>query len=263
MNIFLALAYIKYKTKAHYRKGHGVHPPFAFDLVRNLFYEKNRYYFYDTIDEQRNEFLKNKDKIEIVDYGAGSKHFHSNIRRISKLVEYNTTSQIQGELIARLVVQFKPKNIIELGTSLGLGTMYLALPDSRSQIYTVEGCESLVKYAHSSFQKNKIRNVKVIHGIFKEVLPSLLNKISVIDMVYFDGHHTYEATKEYFKMCLPYASKGAFFIFDDIHWSSEMDRIWNEIISNPQVSVSFDLFHFGIAILNKKVEKQHYIVNWP
>ncbi len=263
MNIFLAFAYFKYKKKARYRKGHGIHPPFAFDLVRNSFYEKNRYYFFDTIDKQRKEFFQCRDKIDVVDYGAGSKHFNSNKRRVSQVVEYNSTSCIQGELIARIVVRFKPKNIIELGTSLGLGTMYLALPDSRSKVYTIEGSESLVQYAKSSFQKNKINNIEVVTGIFMEVLPGVLDKLGKVDMVYFDGHHTYEATKNYFEMCLPYASEESVFIFDDIHWSSDMDQIWNEIVQKPQVSVSFDLFHFGIAILNKKVEKQHYIVNWP
>ncbi len=263
MNKFQALAYLKYRLKARYKKGHGIHPPFAYDIVRHLFYEDDRYYFFDQISKQRQRYLKSQETVEVDDYGAGSVKFKSNVRSVSQLVKYNATPELQGELISRFVVKYKLKTIIELGTSVGLGTMYLAKPDSKAKVYTIEGCQNLSEIAKKTFDENNIQNTEFITGVFDDQLPKVLKNMDKVDMVYFDGHHKYAATKKYFEMCLPHASEEAIFIFDDIHWSAEMDKFWEECIVHPQVSVSFDLFRFGIAIMNKNVQKQHYVVNWP
>ncbi len=263
MNWFQVRAYINYRIKAKYKKGHRIHPPFAFDLVRHDFYENDSYYHFDLIDKIRRDLLENRGKIDVNDLGAGSKKFSGKLRRISSLVKYNATPKNQGELISRLVVRFKPQNIIELGTSLGLGTLYLSMPNSKAKVFTVEGCSNIAAIAENTFRKAHVTNIYLTNDSFENALPKLLNEMDQVDMVYFDGNHSYDATISYFKMCLEKASDSALFIFDDIHWSKGMDQAWDEIIKNDKVSVSFDLFHLGIAIINKDVLKQHYIVKWP
>lgn len=263
MNRYKLKAYVKHKRRAKYRKGHRIHPPFAFNLVRNIFFEKHPYYHFDEISEVRKALLRNKETIEVSDFGAGSKVFKSNNRQIAKIAKYNTTPQKQGELISRLVCHLKPNNIVELGTSLGIGTLYLAKPNSKANIQTIEGCPAIAKAAQNTFAQSKVKNITQHIGSFKEELPKVLNKLDKVDLVYFDGHHNYEATVNYFKMCLPHANESALFIFDDINWSKEMTKAWNEIIAHNEVSVSFDLFRFGLAFINMNVRKQHYKVSWP
>ncbi len=263
MNWFQLKSYLKYLSKAGYRRGHRIHPPFAFYLVRHLFYEKHKFYHFDVIDELREDLLLSDEEIKVNDFGAGSKKFKSNVRSIKNLVKYNATSKQQGELISRLVNYFKPHNIIELGTSLGIGSMYLAMPNSQSALHTIEGCSNIAEAARKNFNNLNISNIYSYVGDFKDVLPGILNQLENVDMVYFDGHHDYQVTLDYFNMCLEKASSSALFIFDDIYWSKGMTDAWKEIVRHPQVSVSFDLFHFGIAILKKEVKKQHYMIRWP
>ncbi len=263
MNWFQIKAFLKYKKVAKYKKGHRIHPPFAFDLVRHIFYDKHPYYHFEEIDQIRQELLNSNDKVIVKDLGSGSKKFADNSRKIKDLIKYNSTPKSQGELISRLIEEFKSKKIIELGTSLGIGTLYLAMQNSSSQVYTIEGCPNISVIARETFKKAGLTNVKQLVGSFESQLPEALNDLSEVDMVYFDGHHDYNATLKYFEMCLNKASKSALFIFDDIHWSKGMDEAWNKIVQNKRVSISFDLFRFGIAIIDKNVLKQHYIVKWP
>ncbi len=263
VNWFQLKAFIKYKRTAKYKKGHRIHPPFAFDLVRHVFYDTHPFYHFVEINEIRQELLKSNEKIEVNDLGSGSKKFRTNIRKVKDLVKYNATPQRQGELISRLITEFKPKNIIELGTSLGLGTLYLAKPDSKAKVYSIEGCPNVSTQAKKTFALAKVNNVQQQVGSFEDELPKVLGQLENVDMVYFDGHHDYDATLNYFEMCLKKASESALFIFDDIHWSEGMESAWNEIVKRDRVSISFDLFRFGIAIIDKDVMKQHYIVKWP
>lgn len=263
MNKHQIKAYLKHKRRAKYRKGHSIHPPFAFDLVRHYFFEKHPYYHFDEIEEIRQALLKNKQLIEIEDLGAGSKVFKSNKRKIGQIAKYNTTPKKQGELISRLVCCLKPKTIIELGTSLGIGTLYLAKPNSKAKVHTIEGCRNIAGVAQSTFAQGNIKNIEQHIGTFENQLPKVLQQLETIDMVYFDGHHGYDATINYFNICRPKASNSAIFIFDDINWSKEMNAAWTKIIEHPCVSISFDLFRFGIAILNLDVHKQNYKVSWP
>lgn len=263
MNRYKLKAYVKHKRRARHRKGHRIHPPFAFNLVRNIFFEKHPFYHFDEINAVRKTLLKNKETIEITDFGAGSKVFKSNKRQVAKITKYNTTPQKQGELISRLVCHLKPHNIVELGTSVGIGTLYLAKPNSKANIHTIEGCKAIAQVAENTFTESKVENIKQHIGSFSEVLPEVLSGLDGVDLVYFDGHHNYEATLNYFKMCLPKANEGALFVFDDINWSKEMNKAWSDIMAHTKVSVSFDMLRFGLAFINMNVHKQHYKISWP
>ncbi len=260
MNSYKIKSYLRYLKKARYWRGHGVHPPFAYEIIRNLFFADEQYYLFETIEEIRKELLKSKETVTVKDYGAGSLVDNKTERKLSVITKHHATTKKQGELMTRLTVFFKPQNIIELGTSLGIGTLYMALVNSKSKVYTIEGSENLAKQAQKNFDKVKARNVESRVGEFNNELPEVLNLLENVDMVYFDGHHDYDATIKYFNTCLPYANKSAVFIFDDIHWSEGMTKAWNKIVENNNVSISFELFDLGIAIINRKVEKQHYVV---
>lgn len=236
--------------------------PCVSDLFDKVFLETYPYYGFDTIDKLRDNLLKSKLKLEVTDLGAGSKKFKNNHRSVQHLVKYNASPKKQGELLFRLVAYLKPQNIIELGTSLGLGTLYLAMPNPKAQVFTIEGCPEVAKVAGENFKSAQAKNITQKNGSFKDELPKLIHRLDKVDMVYFDGHHNYQATMAYFELCLLKASKSAVFIFDDIHWSKGMTKAWNQIAANTAVSVSFDFFDFGIAILNSDVEKMHGVIKW-
>ncbi len=262
MNWFLLGSYIRFCFKKKNKIKHSLTSNYIEDLIYKALYEKNPYYSFDDIQDLRTDLLNSKQKIKVTDFGAGSKKFKSNERSIRDLVRYNASSRKQGEFIFRLILQHKPQNIIELGTSLGIGTLYLALPDSRAKVYTIEGCKEIAEVAAANLKKLKVNNVIQRVGVFKSELPKVLDKLDEVQMVYFDGHHDYQATLKYFKLCLQKASKSAIFIFDDIYWSAGMKKAWCEIIDHQSVSVSLDLFKLGIVIINMEVKKSHHISNY-
>ncbi len=262
MNRFQVKAYIKYFFKQKQRRVKDFNSPFVIEVVNRVIFEKYPYYHFSVINDIRNDLLQSKQALNVTDLGEGSKKFKNNKRTVRQLVRFNASSQKQGEIISRLVAVFKPQNIIELGTSLGIGTLYLALPNSASKVYTIEGCPKIAALARQNFLIAQANNITSKVGVFEKELPKVIDEIDHVDFVYFDGHHNYQATINYFNVCLAKASKNAIFIFDDIYWSRGMAKAWSQIKQHPSVSISFDMFRFGITFVNVEVEKQSYVMDW-
>lgn len=256
------IKYLKYKLTAKHRKGYGIHPPFLYNLIRNVLSQKTNYYALDEIAELRYDLLDCEETINVTDFGAGSKVMKSNVRKIKDIAKHSAINEKFGEMMFRLIDRFKPQTILESGTSLGLGTLYLAMPNSKSQVYTIEGCEETAKKASENFKELKVENVKQIIGNIDEKLPEVLSSINELDFVYFDGNHQKEPTLNYFKQCLQKSHNDTVFYFDDIHWSKGMEKAWEEIKANPEVTLTIDLFFSGIVFFRKELSKQDFVVNF-
>ena len=53
-------------------------------------------------------------------------------------------------------------------------------------------------------------------------------------------------------------NNNSFWIFDDIYWSKEMQEAWLEIKNHPKVTVTIDVFHFGIVFFREEQAKEHF-----
>ncbi len=254
--------YLHYLLKA--QTAHGIHSPFVFKLVHELIETKNtNYYQFKELNKIRKQLLNNNTHITISDFGAGSKVFKDNTRKISELVKHGTSKQKFSELYFKLVNFCNSKNIIELGTSIGLNTLYLSKANSGAKIYTIEACEELYQLAVDLAKTENAQNITFINNTFDEALPKLLNEISSVDLLFVDGNHRYEPTINYFKMALSKKTEASVFIFDDIHWSEEMEKAWEEIKSHPDVTLTLDLFFVGIVFFRKEQkEKEHFILKY-
>ena len=262
MNTYLVKSYLSYLFQSKYKKGYGLHSPFVFELVRDLIGDRHHYYIFESIKAYRKQLMKSKQVISMTDYGAGSTEFNKKERRVSDLVFKSSMQPRYGELLFRLANHFKPNCILELGTSIGISTAYLARHNSASKVYTIEGCENTAAFAAKTFISLKCPNVNQIVGQFKDVLPELVASMDQLDMVFFDGHHEKQATIDYFNICLPKAGNNSIFIFDDIHWSKGMYDAWKIICDHPKVTVSLDLFQIGIIFFRKECQKQHFVVSY-
>jgi len=238
---------------------HDVHSPFVYHLVTKCFYSKDKKFSskIDDFNSYRNELLLNNQSIEVTDFGAGSRVFKGSQRKIKDIAKTAGISKKEAKLLIKIVNYFKPKTILELGTSLGLGTFCLHLGNPEARIITLEGCPETSGIALDQFKKYKIDKIKVITGNFKETLPNALAQ-NKFDMIYFDGNHQKEATLDYFYQSLKIIHNESFFIFDDIHWSKGMEEAWKIIKDHPKVSVSIDLFFWGIVFFRKEQPKQHF-----
>jgi predicted O-methyltransferase YrrM len=248
-------SFLIYLCKAKYIHGHGIHSPFAYDLISNRFEERNPYYVYDTIERARKELLKSKASIYVSDFGTGS----SRQRKVADIAKRSLKSKKYAQLLFRLAHQAKPESIIELGTSLGITTAYLASVNTQTPCYSFEGCPQTLAVAKSVLEACNIKHVSLELGAIDEKLPILLNKLNRVGFVFFDANHTKEATLKYFNWCLEKVSNESVFVFDDIHYSAGMEEAWSEIIENKKVRVSFDLYVLGIVYFNPELQKQDYI----
>jgi predicted O-methyltransferase YrrM len=227
--------------------------------VTKCFYDKVKHPEYSTLKDYRNSLLQNKEAIKVTDFGAGSKVFKSDIRQISKIVKTAGISKKRAELLFRIIQYFKAGNILEIGTSLGLATVALSVGNPESEIITLEGCPETLEIAKQQFEKFGLENINPIVSEFESYLTSGIRH-SAFDLIYFDGNHQKDATLQYFELLLRTIANDAVWIFDDIHWSPEMEQAWETIKANPKVTVTIDTFQWGFVFFRKEQEKQHFVI---
>jgi predicted O-methyltransferase YrrM len=242
---------------------HSVHSPFVFNFLTKCCYDKNFYHEYETLEKYRLSLLNNNTFIEVTDFGAGSRVFKSNKRRIAQIAKTAGISENRAKLLFRLVRYFKPQTILEIGTSLGLATSALALGNPKATITSLEGCPATLSVTESLFQDSRFKfpldHIEFVNTEFftylRQVPPS-----GVRGFVYFDGNHSQHATLDNFNLLLPTVSNDSIWIFDDIHWSLEMENAWEIIKSHPKVKVTIDTFQWGIVFFRAEQEKEHFVI---
>ena len=250
--------YIKFQFSAKHHKGHGVHSPFVFSLIEDVFNEKHPYYAFKEIERTRRSLLSDYSTIYVNDYGTGT----SRERKVSEIAHNSLKSKKEAQMLFRLACLMQPKNILELGTCLGTTTLYLSSARPSANIYTIEGCPNTANIAKQNFKNFGAKNITSIVGNINKELTKTLSKIDSLDMVFFDANHTKEATLNYFKECLKKTNNNTVFIFDDIYWSKGMTEAWQEIYNNPKVTYSIDLFHLGIVFFNQEWIKSHFKIKF-
>lgn len=259
-------SYLKFLYNS--KNEHGVHSPFVFDLVTNCFYNKTKYPDYSILKNYRKSLLENKNFIEVTDFGAGSRVFKSNKRQISKIAKTAGISPKRAELLYRMVRYFQPENILEIGTSLGLATSALAFGNNKSIIKTLEGCPNTLAVAKNQIsnchtersRSAKFQNIEFINTEFSSYLRNSKLQTPNYQLIYFDGNHSKQATLDYFELLLPTITNETIWIFDDIHWSKDMEEAWETIKNHPKVTVTIDTFQWGIVFFRSEQEKEHFII---
>lgn len=167
-----------------------------------------------------------------------------------------------GNLLYRLVKHFQPNTILELGTALGIGSLYINSGlNKEAKFYSLEGCSNTIGYARRNF-KTVERVIQTVKGNFDHTLEETLEDIDQLDFAYIDGNHTNKATIRYFEKCIEKVHNESVFIFDDIHWSPEMEEAWEAIKAHPQVTVSIDLLRIGIVFFRKEQAKEHFVIRF-
>ena len=262
------LKYIRYYLTAQTK--HDIHSPFVFDLLTNIIEDKTPFYVYKNIEAVRSKMLLSTETIDVLDFGVGSESVDKKRKKkIKTIAKYSAKSEKYCFLLFRLVNHFQPQTILELGTSLGISTLYLASPNSKSKIITLEGCSQTAEVAKHNFEQLKLKNIEQVVGNFDETLKVVLEKYCKLqtancklDLVFFDGNHRKAPTIRYFEQCLNFSNENSVFIFDDIHWSQEMEEAWSAIKNHPQVTITIDLFFLGLVFFRGGISKQHFTLRF-
>lgn len=259
----LAGKYLRYYITASNGKGHGTHSPFVFDFIINVLNDKRSFYFYEQIEGLRTSLLTDATVIEVEDYGAGSVVSKTKNRAVKEIARSALKPKKFGQLMFRLVDYYAPKTIVELGTSLGITSAYLASASSHASVTTMEGAPAIASLACKNFKTLGIKNINLVVGNFDETLAPTLNKLSSIDLAFVDGNHRKEPTLRYFEQLMEHSHEYTILIFDDVHWSSEMEAAWETIKADERVKLTIDLFFIGLVFFRNDFKvKQHFTIRF-
>lgn len=239
-------------------------------MVTKCFYDKKNYQEYSVLQNYRNSLLENKNTIDVTDFGVGSKVFKSNTRAINLIAKNAGISSKRAELLFRVVHYFQPNEILEIGTSLGLATSALSLGleaktnraklNLKANITSLEGCPKTLHQCQLQFQKFNFKNVEFVNTKFEDYLKTYNLKPTTYNLIYFDGNHSKNATLEYFELLLPTITNDSVWIFDDIHWSQDMEEAWEIIKNHPKVTVTIDTFQWGFVFFRIEQEREHFVI---
>ncbi|MBL4861827.1 MAG: class I SAM-dependent methyltransferase [Crocinitomicaceae bacterium] len=250
----LGFEYIKYRWKA--KRRHGVHSPFIYDLTDKCFRIKPSTSFAKELKSISKELRNNNSLIEITDFGAGSKKLDQH-RKISSIFKTSSSRGKYGLMLHRLTKHYQPKNVLEFGSSLGLGTICMAR-GTRGSVTTIEGCPATYSIAKHNFDQLALTNVQIKNLTFKDYLDELSDE--QFDFVFIDGHHDGKALLYYLERLKPNTNNDTIFVLDDIRWSDSMFEAWKKIIQDASYHVTVDLFRMGIVVPRKQQVKEHFII---
>jgi len=257
MNRFFQLQkFIQYQWKA--KSKYYLHSPFVYSLYMNLL-DQNEDKELQPIHLLREALRKDTSAIDFKELGTGK----PGTRKLSDIEKNVAIREKYGALLYRLARHFQPKNIIEIGTSIGLSSIYMALAVPNSNIVSLEGSRAVIDIAKKNHATLGINNISIVEGNFDDTLSQVLRELPTLDLVFFDGNHTREATLRYFSLCLEDANENSIFIFDDIYRSPEMNEAWNKIKRNDRVTLTIDLFQWGICFFKReKLAKEDFILRY-
>jgi predicted O-methyltransferase YrrM len=259
----LALKWFQYFALASNGRGHGIHSPFVYQLIREVFNDDRDYYGYKLIETARAKLMQDQRVLTVQDLGAGASERTGSKKTIREIARTALSDQKFGRLLFRLANFYKARNVIEMGSSLGISTSYLASADAGTRVITMEGSDAIADIAKETFQKLKLNNITQVTGDFKNHLSSIIELNPPSDLVFIDGNHRKKPVLEYFEEFISKMADGSLIIIHDIHWSREMEEAWDTIQNHPEVKMSIDIFSAGLIFFRNEFQvKQKFVIRF-
>jgi predicted O-methyltransferase YrrM len=250
----ITFKFILHFLSATNTRGFGVHSPYMFHFTKYVLNNKSSYYIFSSIEKIRSLLKKDKRILNVIDFGTGNKQQKS----VAEIASRSLKSAKYGQLLYRLSDHIKARYTLELGTSLGLTTSYLAASSSSNKCVSLEGCPEIADLAIQNLKELSLKNVQIIVGDIDLTLPEVLNDFNQLDLIFIDANHTSKALLHYFELCLSKVHNDSVLVIDDIYWSGDMEKAWKSIKEHPRVKTTIDLFEIGIVFFNSDLHKKHY-----
>lgn len=243
--------YLKYLWKSKHRNGFGIHSPSLFHLITNVIEENLQYYKYGLVEQVRNILKKSGQKIT-----AGGKTM-----TLETVIKRDCKPKHLSQMLMRLAVHYKPKTILEIGTSLGVSTMYIAAADSKAKIVTIDHEKEIAALNAKNFKRAGFHNIDMICGDAVVELENAIKKLDQIDMLYIDISDANKSLRV-FNDAKGNMSSKSLCVVGDIHESDEKEELWNKLKEDNIVNVSLDIFDFGLLIIDNELQKEHFTLRY-
>lgn len=213
---------------------------------------------FQNIEDTRNNLLQNQTIIAVNDLGSRSLNLTGNKRKIADVAATSLSKKNYCELFYRIAEYIDAGRILELGTSMGITTLYLSMKEN-AKVFTFEGNPDIIHIAQTNFESFEKQNIQLVDGNLDETLSDFLQDPAKIDFVLMDANHRYEPTMRYFNMLSRRMSDKGIIIADDIHRSLEMEMAWMKMKTHDLVYGSIDLYKCGILFFDLSLTRKHFV----
>jgi len=259
----LALKWFRYLIYSSNGRGHGIHSPFVYELVREVLNDRSHYDAYGEIEALKKRLLRDQRILTVEDAGAGSTGNPFHEKRVSQIAAKSVSTRKFGRLLFRLARHYHARQIIELGTSLGISASYLASTNAASRVVTLEGSAAISQVAAETFRQLQLDNIIQVTGRFEDTLEKVIRTNPAVDLVFLDGNHRKEAVLDYFERFLKNMSTSSLMVIHDVHWSQEMEEAWAIIRASPHVKMTIDIFSAGLVFFREEFKvKQNFTIRF-
>lgn len=247
-------SYARFLLRSRNTMGYGIHSPYLFYIARTVIPETAGYYCYAEVEQLRRELLHNQTELQVEDYGIGS----GGKRKIADIAHSALKSPKEAQLLFRLVVLLNANTIVELGTSLGITTAYLALANKAAKVWTFEGSRDLLNLAKKNWNSLGITNIEAVQGNLDNTLKREATNWSTVDLAFLDANHRQDPILHYFDILAAHAGEKSIFVIDDIRYNREMWEAWQLIKTHPRVTARMDLGTMGLVFFDPHFPKQTF-----
>jgi predicted O-methyltransferase YrrM len=251
------LKYLQHFFYRKHRKGHDIHSPYLFEFISQVVFNASGAKVPFEVMEEHRKLKRNAALIPAGKLGASSNVDQAEIRTIRSFAHGSSVTEKYGGLLHRISHCFGPDMILELGTGLGISTLYLASGSPDTPLHSIEGNTDRASIAAQLMCSLGFGVVSIHWGEMDQKLEELMPMLPGRFLAFVDGNHRYEPTIHYTKEIIKKAGEEAVIILDDIYWSRGMYKAWMEVITWPEVRVSIDLYHMGILLLRKDLNEEH------
>ena len=261
-SMITALQFIRHRIRSS--SCLSFHSPYLFQLLSHACDENATSPEFERIEKQRKLLLQSKEPIVKTDKGAGSQSNPGSNTSIAKIARSALSKPYQCRFMSRIVQESGARHILELGTSLGISTCYLAAGAPEGKITTIEADPAIVQQAKNNFEKLGFHHIEIHQSTFEEFFNAGKEVTPSYDFIFMDGNHQRAALLQYYNALRPSCHPKTIIIVDDIYWSREMHLGWKHLISLPEITQSVDCFHFGMLFFNPDfLEKKNHMVRLP
>ena len=173
------------------------------------------------------------------------------LAEMSKGQWYLNVTTREGRVLRQLTETVGAKRVVEIGTSSGYSTIWLALGvrATGGEIFTHEIDPQKVKMARANFKKAGVDDlVTIIEGDAHETIRQHKDPI---DIVFLDAEKT--GYIDYLEKLLPLIRPGGLILGHDMNRPRPDPRYIEAITTNPALDTSFIMMEsFGISMTLKK-----------
>lgn len=222
----MILPQLRHMLLAGHRKGHGIHSPFLYHLVNQAIFNNNRYYCFDNIE-----------------------HLYPTTKKGHTL----------GQILFKLAEDINATTLLAYCDDSSVDLAYLMLHKAGTDLFFLTDKKNNTN-SFDSIQAAK-RGCNCQSVFLSETNPSnnAICTLPKIDLAFVDSYSDSPNVAKWIESILGRMHNNSLLIIKHIH-KKQMEPHWNAITHHPLVTVSLDVYHFGILLFRPDLEKKHYLI---